>query len=58
MGKYAPSTECPRIFCAGIGPLQLEVMLVLFFVFDNMSLKKSRHGFMKKFEIAEIIVDA
>ena len=24
----APGTECPRIFCAGIGPLQLGVVLV------------------------------
>ena len=26
-----PSTELPRDFCAGIGPLQLGVVLVLFF---------------------------
>ena len=27
-----PSTELPRDFCAGIGPLQLGVVLVLFFL--------------------------
>ena len=26
-----PSTELPRDFCAGIGPLQLGVVLVIFF---------------------------
>ena len=25
-----PDTELPRVFCAGIGPLQLGVVLVLF----------------------------
>ena len=29
VGKYDPSTELPRDFCAGIGPLQLGVVLVL-----------------------------
>jgi len=28
VGKYASCTEFPRIFCAGIGPLQLGVVLV------------------------------
>ena len=28
VGKYDPSTELPRDFCAGIGPLQLGVVLV------------------------------
>ena len=29
VGKCDPSTELPRDFCAGIGPLQLGVVLVL-----------------------------
>ena len=29
VGKYDPCTELPRDFCAGIGPLQLGVVLVL-----------------------------
>ena len=29
VGKYHPSTELPRDFCAGIGPLQLSVVLVI-----------------------------
>ena len=28
MGKYASDTECPPIFCAGIGPLHLGVVRV------------------------------
>ena len=28
----APSTEFPRIFCAGIGPLQLGVVLLSIFI--------------------------
>ena len=34
-----PSTELPRDFCAGIGPLQLGVVLVCFL----SPLKKSKH---------------
>ena len=30
VGKYYPGTELPRDFCAGIGPLQLGVVLVIF----------------------------
>ena len=30
VGKYGPGTEFPRIFCAGIGPMQLGVVLVFF----------------------------
>ena len=39
VGKYDPSTELPRDFCAGIGPLQLGVVLVflLFFFKPNTS---------------------
>ena len=33
VGKYDPSTELPRDFCAGIDPLQLGVVLVLCIVF-------------------------
>ena len=29
LGKYDPSTELLHDFCAGIGPLQLGVLLVL-----------------------------
>ena len=29
VGKYDPSTDLPRDFCAGIGPLQLSVVLVI-----------------------------
>ena len=29
VGKYDPSTELPCDFCAGIGPLQLGVVLVV-----------------------------
>ena len=33
VGKTAPGTECPNIFCGGIGPLQLGVVLVcLYFI--------------------------
>ena len=32
VGKYNSSTELPRNFCAGIGPLQLDVVLVCFFL--------------------------
>ena len=35
-GKYAPSTEFPRIFCAGIGPLQLSVVLLFQFAIDSL----------------------
>ena len=28
----APGTECPHIFCAGIGPLQLRVVLVYYII--------------------------
>ena len=28
----APGTEFPRVFCVGIGPLQLGIVLVLFFI--------------------------
>ena len=38
VGKYDPSTELPSDFCAGIGPLQLGVVLVSlnvrYFVFN------------------------
>ena len=30
-----PSTKLPRYFCAGIGPLQLGVVLVIIFFIDN-----------------------
>ena len=30
VGKYDPSTELSRDFCAGIGPLQLGVVLVMY----------------------------
>ena len=30
VGNTAPGTEFPYIFCAGIGPLQLGVVLVMF----------------------------
>ena len=36
VGKYNPSTELPRDFCAGIGPLQLGVVLV-FYQFKEQS---------------------
>ena len=32
VGKNDPSTELPRDFCAGIGPLQLSIVLVFFFI--------------------------
>ena len=32
VGKYDPSTELPRDFCAGIGPLQFGVVLVFYFL--------------------------
>ena len=41
VGKYDPSTELPRDFCAGIGPLQLGVVLVFFFF-----LKYGVHGYI------------
>ena len=31
VGSTTPSTELPRDFCAGIGPLQLGVVLVYLF---------------------------
>ena len=31
VGNTTPSTELPRDFCAGIGPLQLDVVLVFFY---------------------------
>ena len=31
VGKTAPGTELPRIICTGIGPLQLGVVLSMFF---------------------------
>ena len=30
VGKYAPGTEFPHIFCAGIGQMQLGAVLVPF----------------------------
>ena len=36
VGIYDPSTELPRDFCAGIGPLQLGVVLVLLFFSSNV----------------------
>ena len=38
-----PSTELPRDLCAGIGPLQLGVVLVLFFVVLFFSLIETLH---------------
>ena len=35
-----PSTELPRGFCAGIGPLQLGVVLVIIYVSLNINLIK------------------
>ena len=32
VGTVAPGTQYPRIFCAGIRPLQLGVVLCLLFV--------------------------
>ena len=34
-----PSTELPRDFCAGIGPLQLSVVLVVFLTIVNVIYK-------------------
>lgn len=28
VAKYTQGMECPHIFCAGVGPLQLSVVLV------------------------------
>ena len=35
-GHTTPSTELPRDFCAGIGPLQLGVVLVFFLVLNEI----------------------
>ena len=45
VGKYDPSTELPRDFCAGIGPLQLGIVLVLCF-FSVLMLQKCRTFFL------------
>ena len=42
LGNTTPSTDLLRDFCAGIGPLQLGVLLVLYrFVIVNTNLHKN-----------------
>ena len=42
--KTTPSTELPRVFCAGIGPLQLGVVLVISIInFINIWLLENRY---------------
>ena len=43
VGKYAPSTELPRDFCAGIGPLQLGVVLVVTIIESQTTKKQTNH---------------
>ena len=41
VGKCGTGTEFSHIFCAGIGPLQLGVVLVLIILYENRARPKS-----------------
>ena len=60
VGKSALGTELARIFCAGIGPLQLGVVLVLFsfffcFVLRRIYLKSSHRPVSPAFKAALVL---
>ena len=44
VGKYGPDTEFPSNFCVGIGPLQVDVVLILFTFNEIFAMSQVHQG--------------
>ena len=54
VGNTTPRTELPRYFCAGIGPLQLGIVLVFIYVIlDSIIFCHSSYYMMTQVTVSE-----